>query len=103
MISGLIGSLLILFWPVQNLNDFNINSILYPLGLSGPIVGIFIISSYLALKTSGKLKKTGIGIIISSILYIGGSILVLSNIIDIVNANSGVNLDLYFYIISGTW
>ena len=93
----LIGCILILVWPVNDLDDFNMNSLFVPLTQLGILVVVIIFFNIFR-KATGEMKKVAACMILAIGLYAFGSILVLSNIIDYANATYGGNMDVYFYM-----
>jgi hypothetical protein len=96
------GSLLTLFWPVNSETDFDTISTIGILPQLGMFV-IFIVFLNIAVKSSGRVRKTASIIIIAFILYTIAALLVNAGILTALTPIFGPNTDVYMYIMQSSF
>ncbi len=97
----LAGSIVTLLWPMNSSADFDTISLIGILPQLGMFV-VFIVFLNIAVKSTGRVRKTALIIIFAFVLYTVAALLVNAGIITALTPILGPNTDVLMYVIQST-
>jgi hypothetical protein len=94
----LIGTIVVVAYPINSPADFDIDSILTFIPNAGMIV-FPVVFIWLGRRSSGEVRKTSFALAWGAALYLIGSIFVNAGILNFLNASFDASLDIFLYLI----